>query len=153
MTLFAPWRIEVPMQSFPVSPPPITMTLRPLAERYLSSSRFELRSEDVFSSAERSQVSKGAKRIARTGRTKELHGKVDAVEVPVGQLEVARPGSSGGDDDGVVLLADLGGVVRDSDWREGSQQLPERGVHSTKNAPWALVMSSTPSSLMRSRRR
>lgn len=50
MTLFAPWRIEVPMQSFPVSPPPMTMTLRPLAERYLSSSRFELRSEEVLSS-------------------------------------------------------------------------------------------------------
>lgn len=47
---------EVPMQSFPVSPPPMTMTLRPLAERYLSSSRLELRRDAVFN--ERNSMAK-----------------------------------------------------------------------------------------------
>jgi hypothetical protein len=36
------------MQSLPVSPPPITRTLFPLAERYSESSRFESRSDLVF---------------------------------------------------------------------------------------------------------
>ncbi len=31
MTDFAPWRMEVPMQSLPVSPPPITTTCLPVA--------------------------------------------------------------------------------------------------------------------------
>jgi hypothetical protein len=30
--LAAPWRREVPMQSAPVSPPPMTMTFKPAAE-------------------------------------------------------------------------------------------------------------------------
>ena len=32
VTLFAPWRNDVPMQSDPVSPPPMTMTCLPAAE-------------------------------------------------------------------------------------------------------------------------
>jgi hypothetical protein len=46
---------------------------------------------------------------------------LDTVQVAVGEVEVARPGSSRGDDDGVVRGADLSSVVSGSDCSDGRQ--------------------------------
>jgi len=52
-----------------------------------------------------------------------LHGKVDAVSVAVGDLEVAGPGCASGENNGVVLGAELGQRDVDTDVSVGNEGL------------------------------
>ncbi len=92
VTDLAPWRKEVPMQSLPVSPPPMTMTCLPLAR----------------------DLRPGARRLARHAPVllrQERHGVVDAVEAAPGRLgeEVERLLGAAGQQHGVVRRLELGG--------------------------------------------
>ena len=80
----APWRFEVPMQSEPVSPPPMTTTCLPLGEDRL----------DVVQ-----RLVGDAAVLLR----QELHGEVDAVELAAGDRQVARLLGAAGQRHGVVL--------------------------------------------------
>ena len=67
----APWRIEVPMQSEPVSPPPITTTCLPPAR---------------IGSAPAPRLAADAAVLLR----QEVHREMDAVELAAGDRQVAR---------------------------------------------------------------
>ena len=82
----APWRIAVPRQSAPVSPPPMMTTSLPSA------------------------VIGGACSVALlhpVGRDEVLHRQVDAREVAAGRRQVAAEGRAAGEHDGVVLRPQL----------------------------------------------
>ncbi len=83
----APWRAEVPMQSDPVSPPPITTTCLPLALMVPAGRGHGL-------------VVAGAA-LVLLGQ--EVHRVMDAVELAAGDVEVARPLGAAGQHDGVVV--------------------------------------------------
>ena len=85
MTEAAPCRFDVPTQSAPVSPPPITMTCFPSAEM-------------VGSIAERFAADSAV--LLR----EERHREVDAVEFPAGDGEVTRLLTSGGQHDRFVFV-------------------------------------------------
>ena len=67
----APWRIEVPMQSEPVSPPPITTTCLPVARIG-------------------STLADGLAADAAVLLRQEIHGEMDALELAAGDRQVAR---------------------------------------------------------------
>ena len=69
VTLAAPWRLLVPTQSEPVSPPPITMTCLPSAAQLAL---------DLVA------------RVHAVLLGQELHREVDAIEVAAGHGQVAR---------------------------------------------------------------
>ena len=82
----APWRCAVPMQSAPVSPPPMTMTSLPAAVTW------------PVTLAEGDPV----------GRGQEVHGLHDAVELAPGNRQLARHGGADRHDDRVEPLAQVG---------------------------------------------
>ena len=84
----APWRIEVPMQSEPVSPPPITTTFLPVAR---IGSTLPLR------------LAADAPVLLR----QEIHGEMDALQLAAGDRQVARLFGAAGEHDRVVLLDQL----------------------------------------------
>ena len=96
VTLSAPWRIEVPMQSEPVSPPPMTTTCLPAARIG-------------------SLVPIGSPRDAAVLLRQEVHREMHAGEVAAGGGQVARRLGAAGERDGVVALDQRGGgdVVAD----------------------------------------
>ena len=86
----APWRIEVPMQSEPVSPPPITTTCLPVARIG-------------------SLVPTGSPRHAAVLLRQEVHGEMDAGEFAAGDRQVARRLGAAGEHDRVVVVDQRGG--------------------------------------------
>ena len=86
--LLQPWRIDVPMQSVPVSPPPMTITSLSLA--LMKSPSVELAVEQALGVG-----------------GQELHGEMDALQLAAGDRQVARLGRAGGEQHGVVLVAQL----------------------------------------------
>ena len=78
----APWRIEVPTQSEPVSPPPMTTTSLPVARM-----------------ASASGTMSPARRLIRLRQ--EVHGEHDAAGVAARDGQVARSRGPAGQDDGV----------------------------------------------------
>ena len=88
VTEAAPWRFEVPMQSEPVSPPPITTTCLPLA---VSVPR-----------------GRGARLVVAGDALvllgQEIHREVDAGELAARHFEVARPFGAAGQRDRVVAV-------------------------------------------------
>ena len=95
----APWRMEVPMQSEPVSPPPRTTTCLPVA-----------------------RICAGhlVARLALVLLREEVHGEVDAVEVAPGDVEVARVLAAAGEDDGLEVLEEAARVAADADVDAGA---------------------------------
>ena len=101
----APWRIEVPMQSEPVSPPPMTTTCLPLGEDRLGARPRRLAAD------------------AAVLLRQEIHGEMDAVELAPGDRQVARLLGAAGEHHRVVVGeralsaarfdADMGVVVED----------------------------------------
>ncbi len=87
-----PWRIEVPTQSVPVSPPPMTITSLPSAEMKLP----------LWLPSEQAAGVVG----------EEIHGEMDALEAAAFDGQIARLGRPGAQDDGVELLEQL--LCRDS---------------------------------------
>ena len=85
VTLSAPWRMEVPMQSEPVSPPPITTTFLPAARM-------------------RSLVAERLAGNAAVLLRQELHGEMDASEVAAGHGQIARRLGAAGERDRIVGL-------------------------------------------------
>ena len=92
----APWRNEVPMQSEPVSPPPMTMTCLPLAR--------------IGSSAGRLLAGDAAVLLRQ-----EIHGEMDALELAAGHRQIARLLGAAGQHHGVVVLEQLVGRQIDAD--------------------------------------
>ena len=86
VTDLAPWRNDVPMQSEPVSPPPMTMTCLSLAEISWASLALRLAGD------------------AAVLLRQEIHGVVDAVEIAAGRLgeEVERMLGAAGQQQRVV---------------------------------------------------
>ena len=88
VTEAAPWRFEVPMQSEPVSPPPITMTCLPLAVSV--------------------PLGRGARLVVAGDALvllgEEIHREVDAGELAARHFEVARPFGAAGQHHRVVVL-------------------------------------------------
>ena len=70
-----PWRFDVPVQSLPVSPPPMTITCLPVARIWLG---------DLVSL------------VALVLLRQELHGEVDALELAAGNRQVAGCGRAAG---------------------------------------------------------
>ena len=88
VTETAPWRNEVPMQSEPVSPPPITTTCLPSARIGC----------DV------------ALRLAGDAPVllrQEVHGEMDAVEIAAGNGEIARLFGAAREQHGVMVALEL----------------------------------------------
>ena len=96
VTLSAPWRCAVPMQSAPVSPPPMTTTCLPSAVIW-------------------SGTVSPATDLVRLHQV--LHGEVHAEQVAAGDRQVARHRGAGGDHDGVVARPQVvpGDVLADLD--------------------------------------
>ena len=94
VTEAAPSRCELPTQSAPVSPPPITITCLPAA---------------VIG-----EVALAVARDPAVAAVEVLHRVVDAVELAPRHRQVARHARAGGDDDGVVALAQLVGADVDA---------------------------------------
>ena len=92
----APWRLDVPIQSEPVSPPPMTTTCLPPATIG-------------------STLPSGSSATAAILLRQELHGEVDAVEVAAGDGQVARLFGAGGEHDRVVTDDQLVDVELDAD--------------------------------------
>ena len=101
VTVTAPWRKAVPMQSEPVSPPPITTTYLPSA--WIGSAPFCVSPRD-----------------AAVLLRQVVHGEMDAAQVATLDREVARLLRAAGQHDRVVLVeqrlaglgdADMGVVV------------------------------------------
>ena len=94
----APWRVDVPRQSAPVSPPPMITTCLPSAVIWLR----------------RTRSSPSATRLA-CGQ--ELHGLVDPAELAAGDRQVARLGGAHREHHRVVPLAQAlaGQVAADVD--------------------------------------
>ena len=86
----APWRIEVPMQSEPVSPPPMTTTCLPLGE-----DRFR----PVLRFVADATILLGQK----------LHREMDAIEIAAGHRQVTRLLGAAGQHDGIVQGHEIGG--------------------------------------------
>ena len=88
VTEAAPWRFEVPTQSEPVSPPPITMTCLPLAVSV--------------------PLRRGARLVVAGDALvllgQEIHGEVDAGELAARHFEVARPLGAAGQRHRVVAF-------------------------------------------------
>ena len=84
-----PCRSEVPMQSVPVSPPPITTTFLPFASMYCPSARF----------AVQQRLGVGVQK---------LHGEVHALQGAPLHGQVARLGGAARQDDRVGRVADVG---------------------------------------------
>ena len=82
VTDFAPWRFEVPTQSEPVSPPPMTTTCLPLAHR----------SAHVLVAGD-----------APVLQRQEIHREVHAVELAPGHRQVARRFGAAGEHHRVVV--------------------------------------------------
>ena len=85
VTLSAPWRIDVPMQSDPVSPPPITTTCLPPARIGCV----------------------GADRLAGHAPVllrQEVHGEVNAREIAAGHRQIARRLGAARERDGVMTV-------------------------------------------------
>jgi len=119
VTDFAPCRIEVPMQSFPVSPPPMTMTSLPLALMYPPSASSESSKDFVFSW---DAMREGTETLNICSYLEELHGEVDAVDFTVGNLQIARPGCSCTCNHSIILSANLVNIDIYADmcvWYEG----------------------------------
>ena len=101
----APWRFEVPMQSEPVSPPPMTTTCLPPARMGV-------------------MLLSGSPVTRWFCWRQEIHGEMDAIELAARDRQVARLFGAAGEGDGVVLgrqfldgdvLADMdAGVERDA---------------------------------------
>ena len=85
----APWRAEVPMQSDPVSPPPITTTCLPLALIAAIGRRHGF-------------VVAGVTLVLLR---QEIHRVVDAVQITAGDIQVARPFRPAGQHHGVDTRA------------------------------------------------
>ena len=101
----APWRIEVPMQSEPVSPPPITTTCLPLAVI-------------VPLGAARSSLVAG---VALVLLRQEIHGEMDAVELAARHFEVARRLGAAGHHHRVEFLEQRGHRDVDADLDLGAE--------------------------------
>ena len=87
----APWRVDVPRQSAPVSPPPMITTCLPSAVTWSSTSWPE---------------------GGPVGRRQELHRLEDPAELAPGRRQVARQGGAHGEHDRVVPVLELvGGEV------------------------------------------
>ena len=84
VTDMAPWRIEVPMQSEPVSPPPITMTC-------LSLARIGATSPHRFAAD------------AAVLLRQEIHREMDAVELAARNRQVARLFGAAGERHRVIV--------------------------------------------------
>ena len=82
VTLFAPWRLLVPTQSLPVSPPPMTITSLPSARIWPL---------DLVAGVDLVLL------------RQELHREVDAVEIAARHRQVARALGAAGEHDGVEL--------------------------------------------------
>ena len=93
VTLLAPWRIEVPMQSLPVSPPPMTTTCLALGE--------------IF----RAKAERFAGDAAVLLR-QEVHGEMDAAQIAAGHREIARLLGAAGQQHGVVFGLEILDPVR-----------------------------------------
>ena len=91
--LLQPCRIEVPTQSVPVSPPPMTITSLSLAEMIVA------------------VLVMAVEQALRVG-VQELHREVDALELPALGLaeEVVRLGGAAAQDDGVEVRSAASGA-------------------------------------------
>ena len=89
VTEAAPWRLEVPMQSEPVSPPPITTTCLPSA---------------VIGAVRRGR-GLGVAGAALVLLRQEVHGEMDAGELAARHRQVARPLGAAGQHHRVVVVA------------------------------------------------
>ena len=98
MTDAAPWRFDVPTQSDPVSPPPITTTCLPVARIW---SRDRVAGDDLV--------------LLR----QELHREMDAVEIAARHRQIARRFRAARDHDRIVVGEEVLGrdVVADVDAR------------------------------------
>ena len=108
VTDLAPWRIDVPMQSEPVSPPPMTMTCLSLALISLV------------------LLASGFAGDAAVLLRQEIHREMQAVEIAARRLreEVERPLGAAGEQHGVVAVLDLVGrhVLADVARRDGTSR-------------------------------
>ena len=103
VTETAPWRIEVPMQSEPVSPPPMTTTFLPLARIWLDVALRLITHAPVL-------------------LRQKIHREMDAFQLAAGDRQIARLLASAGQHDGIVVFdqfvrrdvyADICAVVED----------------------------------------
>ena len=92
----APWRIEVPMQSEPVSPPPITTTFLPVGEDRLDIALRLVADAPVL-------------------LRQEVHREMDALELAARDRQIARLLGAAREHDRVVLLDELVDRQRDAD--------------------------------------
>ena len=89
VTDLAPWRIEVPMQSEPVSPPPMTTTCLSLARIGGTESR------------------SGFAAVAAVLLRQEVHREMDAVQLAPGDRQIARLLGAAGERHRVIVLQQL----------------------------------------------
>ena len=92
MTDFAPWRFEVPTQSEPVSPPPMTTTCLPLAHRsahaLVAGDALVLQRQEVHREVHAVELASRDRQVARLLGAAGEHHRVELGE----QLLSARPG-------------------------------------------------------------
>ena len=128
MTDAAPSRCELPTQSAPVSPPPITITCLPAAR-------------------DRRGSGAGSPADAAVALVEVLHREVDAVELAARHRQVARNARAGRDDDRVELLAQLVARRRRRRRRRRSgSRRPRRASCSTRRSTthFSILKSGTP---------
>ena len=85
VTESAPWRLAVPMQSEPVSPPPITTTCLPVGEDRLA-------------------LLGAGPALRRFCWVEIVHREMDAAELAAGHGEVARLLGAAGEDEDVIIV-------------------------------------------------
>jgi hypothetical protein len=111
----APWRNEVPMQSEPVSPPPMTTTCLPVA-----------RIGSLFAA--------GSPADAPVLLRQEIHGEVNALELAAGHRQVARLFGAAGEHHGVIVLEQLVGRDIDADMGAVMNTTPSACICSTRRS-------------------